>query len=386
VAQLEASDELRNDPHLVVWAALGPLWLREAEAGRSLYERALELVRSRAALGALPELLVHMARDWAATDDWPSAHAAYGEGIALARETGQGVALAFGLGGLAWLEARQGREEESRAHAAEGREACIRAGVAVHELWTLAALGDLELGLGRPELALRHYEEWDGLLRLRGIEDTDLSPGPELTETLLRLGRAGDAAAAAADHEQSARAKGQPWALARAARARGLLAPDAELEQEFDAAIALHERTPDVFETARTRLAYGARLRRAGRRVRAREELRAAIEAFDALGAVPWSSLARTELEATGETARIRDPSTLDQLTPQELQIALLLAEGRTTREAAASMFLSPKTIEYHLRNVYRKLDVRSRPELSDAVARLRPTRGERAARRGDPR
>ena len=374
VARLEASDELRNDPHLAVWAAFGPLWLREAEVGRGLYERALELVRSRTALGALPELLVHMARDWATTNDWPSAHAGYGEGIALARETGQGVALAFGLGGLAWLEARQGREEDARAHAAEGREACVRAGVAVHELWTLAALGDLELGLGRPELALAHYEEWDALLRLRGIEDADLSPGPELTETLLRLGRGEDAAAAAADHEQSARAKGQPWALARAARTRGLLAPDAELEREFDAAIALHARTPDVFETARTRLAYGARLRRAGRRVRAREELRAAIEAFDSLGAMPWSNLARTELEATGETARTRDPSTLDQLTPQELQIALLLAEGRTTREAAASMFLSPKTIEYHLRNVYRKLDVRSRPELSQAVARLRPS------------
>jgi DNA-binding CsgD family transcriptional regulator len=371
VTRLEASDELRNDPHLVIWAALGPLWLREAEAGRSLYERALEMVRSRTALGALPELLVHMARDWATTDEWASAHAAYSEGIALARETGQGVALSFGLGGLAWLEGRQGREEESRAHAAEGREACIRAGVATHELWTLAALGDLELGLGRPEAAVRHYEEWDALLHSRGIEDTDLSPGPELVEAYLRLGRVDDAADAAARHEESARAKGQPWVLARAERARGLLAPDDEFERAFDAALDLHDKTPDVFETARTRLAYGARLRRAGGRIRARVQLRAAIETFDALGAAPWSDLARTELGATGETARKRDASTLDQLTPQELQIALLLAEGRTTREAAASMFLSPKTIEYHLRNIYRKLDVRSRPELSNAVARL---------------
>jgi DNA-binding CsgD family transcriptional regulator len=137
-------------------------------------------------------------------------------------------------------------------------------------------------------------------------------------------------------------------------------------------AVDLHGQTPDVFETGRTRLAYGARLRRAGQRVRAREELRAAIDVFDSLGAEPWSNLARVELEATGETARKRDPSTLDQLTPQELQIALLLADGRTTREAAASMFLSPKTIEYHLRNVYRKLGIHSRPELAEAVARLR--------------
>jgi DNA-binding CsgD family transcriptional regulator len=220
-------------------------------------------------------------------------------------------------------------------------------------------------------VAVQHYEEWDALLHSRGIEDTDLSPAPELVEAYLHLGRVDDAAAAAARHEESARAKGQPWALARAGRTRGLLAPDDNLEQEFEAALRLHEKTPDVFETARTRLAYGARLRRAGRRKRAREELRGAVEAFDALGAGPWSDLARLELEATGETARKRDASTLDQLTPQELQIALLLAEGRTTREAAASMFLSPKTIEYHLRNVYRKLDVRSRVELSHAVARL---------------
>jgi DNA-binding CsgD family transcriptional regulator len=371
VARLEASDELRDDPHLAVWAAHGPLWLREAEAGRSLYERALALVRSRTALGALPELLVHVARDWATTSEWTAAHAGYSEAVALARETGQDVALAFGLGGLAWLEARQGREAECRAHAAEGREACVRAGIAVHELWTLAALGDLEFGLGHPEEALAHYREWDALLGSRGIEDTDLSPAPELTETLVRLGRGGDAAETAARHEQSARAKGQPWALARAARTRGLLATEDEFEREFDEAIALHGETPDVFETARTHLAYGARLRRAGLRVRARAELREAIEVFDSLGAEPWSNLARVELEATGETARKRDPSTLDQLTPQELQIAVLLAEGRTTREAAASMFLSPKTIEYHLRNVYRKLGVHSRPELAEAVARL---------------
>ena len=172
---------------------------------------------------------------------------------------------------------------------------------------------------------------------------------------------------AAAAFVAAAEAKGQPWALARAARCRGLVAEPDAMESYFDEALELHERTPDVFETARTRLAYGARLRRARKRVRSREELRAALEIFERLGAEPWAEQTRAELEATGETARRRDASTLDELTPQELQIARLLADGKTTREAAAAIFLSPKTVEYHLRHVYRKLGIRSREELADA-------------------
>jgi len=242
--------------------------------------------------------------------------------------------------------------------------------MAVPELWAVLALGDLELGLGQPDGARARYRECEELLAARGIEDVDLSPVPELVESLLRLGRDDEAAAAGKSHEEHARAKGQPWALARAARVGALLAADDEFEDRFDQAIELHGQTPDAFETARTRLAYGARLRRSRQRVRAREQLRVAIEIFDTLGAEPWSNLARAELEATGETARKRDPSTLGQLTPQELQIAMLLADGRTTRETAASMFLSPKTIEYHLRNVYRKLGIHSRRELAEAMER----------------
>jgi DNA-binding CsgD family transcriptional regulator len=187
-------------------------------------------------------------------------------------------------------------------------------------------------------------------------------------EILIRLGDPADAAAIATRYAAQADAKGQPWPRARAARCAGMLASDDDLDARFSEALQIHQRTPDAFERARTQLAYGARLRRARRRVRAREELRAALDTFERLGATPWIEQATAELAATGETARRRDVSTLDQLTPQELQIALLLSKGHTTRAAAAQLFLSPKTVEYHLRHVYQKLGIRSRAELSASV------------------
>ena len=369
VALLEASDELRDDPRLLVWAALGPLWLREAEAGRALIDRALGSARERPAAGALPFLLQHVARDHAMAESWPIAHATYHEAARLARESGQRAELAAALAGLSWLEARQGMEEPCREHSAEGRALCRDIGMATYEIWTLTALGELELGLGHPERAIAHFEEQGALLEERGMVDVDISPVPELVDAYLRLGRADEAAALVDEHSRLARAKGQPWALARLARCRGLVGTDEELDRHFGEALALHALTPDLFETARTHLAYGARLRRARRRVHAREELRAALALFDRLGPTPWAEQASAELAATGETARRRDPSTLDQLTPQELQIALLLTEGKTTRQTAAALFLSPKTIEYHLRHVYRKLGIRSREELAAAFA-----------------
>jgi DNA-binding CsgD family transcriptional regulator len=368
VAILEESEELREDPELLVWAALGPLWLREANTGRGLIERAAERVRAQAALGALPYLLHLLARDQATTDQWAAAEAGYDEAIRLGQETGQQVEVAAALAGLAWLEARQGRETFCREHAAEATKMCEQLGLGLFGIWATQALGDLELGLGRPAAAIEHYQAQADALRSRAIADVDLSPAPELVEAFLRLGRDEEATAASVDFAAHARAKGQPWALARAARCRGLLADTGEVETCFEEALRLHEQTPDAFETARTRLAYGARLRRARKRIRARQELRAAIEIFEHLGAQPWADQADAELAATGETARRRDVSTLDELTPQELQTARLLADGKTTREAAAAIFVSPKTVEYHLGHVYRKLGIHSREELAAAL------------------
>jgi DNA-binding CsgD family transcriptional regulator len=369
VAILERSDELERDPRLLGWAAMGPLWLREAGVGDAVVERALAAARSHSAAGVLPHLLWHVAIGAAAGDDFVEAHATFDETIRLARETGQSVMLCASLARLALIDARCGRDAIARERAEEALALARELGAHLFEIWALGSLGELELARGDAGRSIAHYEELQSVLERRGISDADLSPAPERVELYLRTGRRADALPIAASFHAAAAAKGQPWALARATRALALVAPDDGFDEEFDRALELHGRTPDAFETARTRLAYGARLRRGGLRVRAREQLRAAHSAFEQLGAAPWADIARTELAGTGETARRRLPATLDDLTPQELKIALLLAQGKTTREAASALFLSPKTIEYHLRNAYRKLDVRSRDELATAVA-----------------
>jgi len=260
---------------------------------------------------------------------------------------------------------------------------CHELGLGLCEIWATAALGELELGLGNADGAAGHFEHQQELLRALAITDADLSPGAELTAAYLRLGRDGEARQAAAQFMAVASAKGQPWSLARALRCQGMLASDTAFPHHFEQAMLLHEQTPDAFEAARTRLAYGERLRRARNRLLAREQLRAAADTFERLDARPWADRARAELAATGETRRRRDPSTIEELTPQELQIALLLTAGRTTREAAAALFLSPKTVEYHLRHVYQKLGVNSRDQLARALVTQAPDESQRAGPRG---
>jgi DNA-binding CsgD family transcriptional regulator/tetratricopeptide (TPR) repeat protein len=382
VALAEGSPALPEDPQLLPWLVLAPLFLRERRAGRALIAQALEAARARAAVGALPFLLNLVARDQATTDRWSVAEATLVETIALARETGQRTELAFALANHALLAARRGRDPECRASAGEALALAEELGLALYEIWTVAALGELELGLGQPDTAARHFEREQHLIERLEITDPDVTPAAELVEAYLRLERREEAVAVADAFEVTARAKGQPWSLARALRCRAMLAGDSDYGAVFEQALALHDGTPDAFQVARTRLVYGERLRRGRQRVRAREQLRAALEVFERLDAKPWAERARSELAASGERLRRRDPSTLDDLTPQELQIGLLLAAGKTTREAAAALFLSPKTVEYHLRHVYLKLGIGSRAELARALAD-RPQPNEEGRDRG---
>ncbi len=368
VALAERSPELLDDPELLPWLATAPIFLRQTGAGRPLLERTLVIARERAALGTLPFVLNLLARDQATTDQWAVAAATYQEAIGLARESDQRTDLGFALAGMAWLHARRGNEAQARALAAEALELSAALGSRLYEVWVAAALGELELGLGQAARAAERFEDQRRLLRELHITDVDLFPAAELVDVYLRLGRENDAELLSAQFMAAAEAKGQPWSIARALRCRGLLAGDSDLAASFEQALEHHAQTLDEFETARTRLAYGQRLRRARERVLARAQLRAALETFERLDAEPWAENARAELAATGERLRRRDPSTIDELTPQELQIGLLLAGGRTTREAAATLFLSPKTIEYHLRHVYLKLGIHSREELAQVL------------------
>src|SRR5262249_23070938 len=153
------------------------------------------------------------------------------------------------------------------------------------------------------------------------------------------------------------------WAVPVLADCRALIATSDEADAHFRTAVEGLEHARPL-DRARIQLHYGQHLRRAQRRMDARDQLRAAFDGFDRVGATPWADRARRELRATGETARKRDISPLAQLTPQELQVARLVADGATNKAVAAQLFVSPKTVEYHLRKVFDKLGIASRGEL----------------------
>lgn len=360
-----------DDPSLDLdtWLVLGSMFIRDSTTGRDLIQQAVTDRRAESAVGALPHLLFHLARDAATTDRWSGAEADYTEAIALAREFGQTTELAVSLSGLAWLEARQGRAAAATGHAAEADALSRSHDLHLGRIWAEFALGDLALGLGDIAAAVQRYQRLEQSLHDLGMRDVDVSPGPELIEALLRSGDQPAAEALATAYGRRAAAKGQPWALARAARADALLCADDRVDRAFGRALELHGSTLDTYEGARTRLAYGARLRRLRRRVDARPHLQTALAAFTRLGARPWADSAADELAATGVTPHRPDQQPASQLTPRELQISVLLAQGRTTRQVASALFLSPKTVEYHLRHVYTKFGIDSRSELAARIS-----------------
>ena len=187
----------------------------------------------------------------------------------------------------------------------------------------------------------------------------------ELIEAGVRGGRPEEAAAALDRLSERTRASGTEWALGTEARCRALLSDDESLYRESVERLA---RSRAAVELARSRLLYGEWLRRENRRADAREQLRAAHEMFSRMGAEAFAERARRELSATGETVRKRTVETLDELTAQEAQVARLAAQGHTNPEIGAQLFISPRTVEYHLHKVFPKLGISSRKELRKAL------------------
>jgi len=161
---------------------------------------------------------------------------------------------------------------------------------------------------------------------------------------------------------------GTGWAASAAAYGHAM-SSEATAESQLLAALESSSPSERPFDFARIQLALGAHLRRSRRRVEARRHLEAALASFEMMGAAPWSERAGQELRASGQTARVRDPSTTFELTPQELQVARFVSEGLTNREVAARMFLSPRTVDYHLRKVFVKLGISSRSRLGQFLS-----------------
>jgi DNA-binding CsgD family transcriptional regulator len=266
---------------------------------------------------------------------------------------------------LADIAAFRGRREECRAHFAEA--AALDGG---HVSW--AGHDAAEIAFGHLALARGEIDEAIGHLEREVDPDAEQAAfgfyyaAFDLAEAYVRANRSNEATSLI---ERIAPHTHQAWARAALDRCRGLVAADDAFDAPSRAAVEGFARLQMPFEEARARLCRGERLRRARRSIEARDEFRAALAAFERLHAEPWAVRARRELEAAGETPRRRAPSTVANLTPQELQVASIVASGATNREAAARLFLSPKTIEAHLHRTYRKLGLTGRAQLRNSLA-----------------
>jgi DNA-binding CsgD family transcriptional regulator len=219
-------------------------------------------------------------------------------------------------------------------------------------------------GLGRYQDALAAAQ--------RACEHEDFGmvnwPLTELVEAAVRGGRPDVATTALGLLEERTRAAGTDWALGIQARSRALVGYSEDADTLYREAIERLARSRIIVHRARAQLLYGEWLRRQNRRLDARQQLRTAHDMFGRIGAAAFAERARRELLASGETVRTRRAETLYELTAQEAQVARLAVDGRTNPEIGAQLFISPRTVEYHLRKVFTKLEIRSRRELSAAL------------------
>jgi DNA-binding CsgD family transcriptional regulator len=343
------------------WTALPPipscvLW--DDESWYAINAHQLRLAREAGALARVPMGLVVGAVIDAWSGEFAKAAEATAESDAIVAATGTRLAPYAAM----LLAALKGREADGFTLLESAMEGAAAVGQGLAVQWGEFAKAILFNGLGRYEEAL--------VAAQRAADDTpelfiSCWALAELIEAASRTGARGEAGAALKRLTEDTAVAGTDWALGIAARSRALLADGDATEPLFREAIERLGRTRLAPELARARLLYGEWLRRQRRRVDAREELRIAHEMFTGFGMEAFAERARIEREATGEHARKRTVGTLDQLTPQEAQIARLAAQGVTNREIAAQLFVSEGTVEHHLYKAFRKLGVKKRTQLA---------------------
>ena len=361
VADIPIEDVLRWGWMATVASAL--VW--DFDAMHAIAERMVRLVRSAGALAHLPTYLAQVGITTTWMGDFEGAASVVAESDSVAAATGSRI----GPYTLLRLRALQGQEAEASATIAKATELAAETGQGMATAWASWAAATLENGLGR-------YAEAAAAAQKAMSDSRDPSmimwSLPELVEAAARSGQVPLATDALARLSETTRPVGTDSPLGIEARSRALLTQGDGAEDLYREAIDRLGRTRLRPDFARAHLVYGEWLRRRGRRVDARVQLRAAHDLFELIGMEAFGERARRELVATGETVRKRSVETLDQLTPQELQIARLAGDGRTNQEIGAELFLSPRTVEWHLRKVFAKLGVVSRKELRAA---LPPTR-----------
>ncbi|MFF0311107.1 LuxR C-terminal-related transcriptional regulator [Streptosporangium sp. NPDC004379] len=357
------------DPDALGWAGTAALMLGDDEAAHALSSRAVALARARGAVTAVPqalELLVY-SELWTGRLGMAGANAL--EGLRLATDTGQLNCVCHLHALLALHAAIEGDEHacRERAQAALARAREHRIGLAAAVATWALAFSDLSAGrYGQAAQRLTRMSRADAGL---GHGAITLLSAPHYVEAAVRDGDRERAARALEAFRTWAETVGSPWARALVERCRALLAPERDAGEHYLAALELHARGERDFERARTALLYGAYLRHRRHREEARDHLREAAEVFERLGAARWRQRAAAELRAAGEPVSGPGSSIGEVLTAQQLQIARFVAEGATNREIAARLFVSPRTVDYHVRNIFTKLGITSRAELIRSAA-----------------
>jgi DNA-binding CsgD family transcriptional regulator len=354
---------------LVLVAGCAHIAIEDLHRGQHLIERGVRGARDASAVGVLPFRLGRLAWAHYWQGRWTSAYALADEALRLAEDGGWLAEQPNSLATLARIESVTGRDDLCREHAELANAMADRSGIRTYHVYAELALGMLALSNGDDAEARQRLELVDTFATDNGTVDTPMMWwSADLVEAYTRLGSFGQAERVLRRFEATLDTRGgPPTGFAVAARSRALLEPD-DFDRHLADALRWHDRSPVPFERARTELALGMHLRRSRLRREARRHLESALSTFDSLGAVCWARRSRAELEATG--LHLTRPETgLAGLTPQELQVALHVARGLANREVAAQLFLSVKTVEFHLSNAFHKLGINRRTQLALMVA-----------------